>query len=107
MSDTLMNSGLNYRVILDGEMIAWDPLNQAIIPFGNLKTAALTEKENRSSEDGIRPLCSATLSFRLIESYRFRHRIYQSNLSDSPSLEGETNRPSSNHKPRQSSIRNT
>ena len=45
------------RVILDGEMIAWDPVNQAIIPFGNLKTAALTEKENRSSEDGIRPLC--------------------------------------------------
>jgi ATP-dependent DNA ligase len=49
-----------FRVILDGEMIAWDPLNQAIIPFGNLKTAALTEKENRSSEDGIRPLCIAS-----------------------------------------------
>jgi len=60
-SNTLLNSGLNYRVILDGEMIAWDPLNQAIIPFGNLKTAALTEKENRSSEDGIRPLCTGIL----------------------------------------------
>jgi ATP-dependent DNA ligase len=45
------------RVILDGEMIAWDPLNQAIIPFGNLKTAALAEKENRTSKDGMRPLC--------------------------------------------------
>ena len=38
-------------------MIAWDPVNQAIIPFGNLKTAALTEKENKSSKDGMRPLC--------------------------------------------------
>jgi DNA ligase 4 len=47
-----------HRVILDGEMIAWDPVNEAIIPFGSLKTAALAEKENRSSEDGIRPLCS-------------------------------------------------
>lgn len=46
------------RVILDGEMIAWDPVNQAIIPFGNLKTAALAEKENKSYKDGIRPLCS-------------------------------------------------
>jgi DNA ligase-4 len=47
----------NSRVILDGEMIAWDPVNQAIVPFGNLKTAALTEKENRSSKDGMHPLC--------------------------------------------------
>jgi DNA ligase-4 len=47
----------NLRVILDGEMIAWDPVNQAIIPFGSLKTAALTEKENTTSGDGIRPLC--------------------------------------------------
>ena len=39
-------------------MIAWDPVNQAIIPFGNLKTAAITEKENKFSQDGIRPLCT-------------------------------------------------
>ena len=38
-------------------MIAWDPVNQAIIPFGSLKTAALTEKENKSSKDGMHPLC--------------------------------------------------
>src|SRR5947207_16000357 len=38
-------------------MIAWDPVNQAIIPFGNLKTAALTEKENKSSKGCMRPLC--------------------------------------------------
>jgi len=40
-------------------MIAWDPVNEAVIPFGSLKTAALAEKENRSSEDSIRPLCIA------------------------------------------------
>ena len=45
------------RVILDGEMIAWDPVNQVIIPFGSLKTAALTEKENKSSKYGMHPLC--------------------------------------------------
>jgi len=43
-------------------MIAWDPVNQAIIPFGSLKTAAITEKENRLSTDGIRPLCTYSLS---------------------------------------------
>jgi len=39
-------------------MIAWDPVQQAVIPFGSLKTAALTEKENKSSDTGIRPLCT-------------------------------------------------
>jgi DNA ligase 4 len=45
-------------------MIAWDPVNQAIIPFGNLKTAALSEKENRTSSEGMRPLCK--IHFRLL-----------------------------------------
>jgi len=44
-------------------MIAWDPVNQIVIPFGSLKTAALTEKENRSSEDNIRPLCDILFRF--------------------------------------------
>jgi len=42
-------------------MIAWDPINQAIIPFGSLKTAALSEKENGRSGDGMRPLCRIAL----------------------------------------------
>jgi hypothetical protein len=55
---SMLYSSLNlFRVILDGEMIAWDPITGTVIPFGNLKTAALSEKENRTSETGIHPLC--------------------------------------------------
>ena len=38
-------------------MIVWDPVQQAVIPFGSLKTAALAEKENKNSDTGNRPLC--------------------------------------------------
>jgi DNA ligase 4 len=69
-------------VILDGEMIAWDPVNQAIIPFGNLKTAALAEKENTSSTDGNRPLCTQLLSAKSDIRYRLRHIIHQSDSID-------------------------
>lgn len=34
------------NIILDGEMISWDPEQDAAIPFGHLKTAALTENRN-------------------------------------------------------------
>ena len=34
------------NVILDGEMITWDPENDAQLPFGTLKTAALSEQRN-------------------------------------------------------------
>ena len=33
-------------IILDGEMISWDPEQDAAIPFGYLKTAALNENRN-------------------------------------------------------------
>lgn len=42
-------------VILDGEMITWDPEQDAIVPFGTLKTAALAEARNPFSK-GHRPL---------------------------------------------------
>ena len=29
------------RVILDGEMLVWDPISGRNLPFGTLKTAAL------------------------------------------------------------------
>lgn len=32
------------NIILDGEMITWDPVLDKIVPFGTLKTAALNEK---------------------------------------------------------------
>jgi len=51
-----------FRVILDGEMIAWDPVSEAVIPFGNLKTAAKEEKGNRFSAGNIHPLCIPPLT---------------------------------------------
>jgi DNA ligase-4 len=46
------------NIILDGEMITWDMGVDKIIPFGTLKTAALSEQQNRSNSDasGHRPL---------------------------------------------------
>lgn len=42
-------------IILDGEMITWDPKEQAMVPFGSLKTAALAEQRNPFGQ-GHRPL---------------------------------------------------
>ncbi len=41
-------------IILDGEMITWDPELDAMVPFGTLKTAALEQQKNHLSK-GIRP----------------------------------------------------
>lgn len=30
-----------YSIILDGEMLVWDPVSERNLPFGTLKTAAL------------------------------------------------------------------
>ena len=43
------------NLILDGEMITWDPEQDAPVPFGTLKTAALAEQRNPFST-GPRPL---------------------------------------------------
>ncbi|BDD56605.1 DNA ligase (ATP), variant 3 [Monascus purpureus] len=43
------------NLILDGEMITWDPEQDAPVPFGTLKTAALAEQRNPSYK-GPRPL---------------------------------------------------
>ncbi|KAK2737554.1 DNA ligase (ATP) [Myotisia sp. PD_48] len=43
-------------IILDGEMITWDPEQDAMVPFGTLKTAALAEQRNPFSTTGHRPL---------------------------------------------------
>lgn len=51
---TAFDSGVR-NIILDGEMITWDPENDCIVPFGTLKTAALSEQRNPFST-GQRPL---------------------------------------------------
>ncbi|KAF1815104.1 DNA ligase [Eremomyces bilateralis CBS 781.70] len=43
------------NVILDGEMITWDVEQDAMVPFGTLKTAAISEQRNPFS-GGQRPL---------------------------------------------------
>lgn len=44
------------NLILDGEMITWDPEADIIVPFGTLKTAALSEQRNPFAGNGPRPL---------------------------------------------------
>ncbi|GJC80891.1 DNA ligase 4 [Colletotrichum liriopes] len=44
------------NLILDGEMITWDPDVDKIMPFGTLKTAALAEQNNPYNNSGPRPL---------------------------------------------------
>ncbi|KAI5290094.1 DNA ligase (ATP), partial [Ascosphaera acerosa] len=43
-------------IILDGEMVTWDPEQDAPVPFGTLKTAALQEQRNPFDATGNRPL---------------------------------------------------
>ena len=43
------------NLILDGEMITWDPEEDAMVPFGTLKTAALNLQKDQNSK-GQRPL---------------------------------------------------
>lgn len=49
------NDGVR-SIILDGEMITWDPQEKAMVPFGTLKTAAISEQRNPFSNTNQRPL---------------------------------------------------
>ena len=54
-----LNEAFDERVddiILDGEMITWDPEQGALVAFGTLKTAALAEQRNPFSVTGHRPV---------------------------------------------------
>ncbi|KAF2670149.1 DNA ligase [Microthyrium microscopicum] len=44
------------NIILDGEMVTWDMSLDAIVAFGTLKTAAISEQKNPFSDSGRRPL---------------------------------------------------
>ncbi|ESU08977.1 hypothetical protein FGSG_04154 [Fusarium graminearum PH-1] len=43
------------NLILDGEMITWDMGVDKIVPFGTLKTAAISEQQNKSASDTVHP----------------------------------------------------
>lgn len=42
--------------VLDGEMITWDPKTEKIVPFGTLKTAALSGQKNPFDDSSERPV---------------------------------------------------
>jgi len=44
-------------IILDGEMITWDPKLDTIVGFGTLKTAAIEQARNPEDKECNRPLC--------------------------------------------------
>jgi DNA ligase-4 len=72
--------GKNVRnIILDGEMITWDMDVDHIVGFGTLKTAAISEKENKSDKStGQRPLFRVFdcvyLNDKLLTPYTLRDR---------------------------------
>ncbi|KAI9649319.1 DNA ligase (ATP) [Ciborinia camelliae] len=43
-------------IILDGEMITWDPITNKIVAFGTLKTAAISGKKDPFSDTAARPV---------------------------------------------------
>lgn len=65
------------NIILDGEMITWDPKMDAIVGFGTLKTAALSEQNNPFA-GGHRPLYRVFdclyLNGRVLTNYTLRDR---------------------------------
>ena len=67
-----------HNIILDGEMITWDPELDKIVPFGTLKTAALSEQRNLLSSTGQRPLYRVFdilyLNGRVLTEYTLRDR---------------------------------
>ncbi|PQE15706.1 dna ligase 4 protein [Rutstroemia sp. NJR-2017a BBW] len=44
------------NIILDGEMITWDPTTNKMVPFGTLKSAAISGKKDPFSDTENRPL---------------------------------------------------
>lgn len=44
------------NIILDGEMITWDPEKGVMVAFGTLKTAALGQQRNVFDDKGMRPV---------------------------------------------------
>jgi DNA ligase-4 len=67
------------NIILDGEMITWDMETDHIVGFGTLKTAAISEKENKAGTNtGQRPLFRVFdclyLNDKLLTPYTLRDR---------------------------------
>ena len=59
-------------IILDGEMLVWDPVTERHLPFGSLKTAAL-DKDKSKKELRPRPCCQYLSGF-------YRCQLFDSRL---------------------------
>lgn len=77
------------NLVLDGEMITWDPEEDAMVPFGTLKTAALNLQKDQNSK-GQRPLYRVFdilyLNGQALASYmlRDRRRALEASISTVP-----------------------
>ena len=76
-----------HNVILDGEMITWDPKEDVMVPFGSLKTAAIEQRDNPFST-GWRPFFKIFdilyLNSQVLTNYtlRDRRRALQGTIQD-------------------------
>ena len=65
------------NIVLDGEMVTWDPEQDAMVPFGTLKTAAIEQQKNEFSK-GKRPFYKVFdllyLNGQAITNYTLRDR---------------------------------
>ncbi|KAL2053022.1 hypothetical protein ABVK25_006659 [Lepraria finkii] len=65
------------NIVLDGEMVTWDPEQDAMVPFGTLKTAAIEQQKNEFSK-GTRPFYKVFdllyLNGQAITNYTLRDR---------------------------------
>ena len=65
------------NIVLDGEMVTWDPEQDTMVPFGTLKTAAIEQQKNEFSK-GIRPFYKVFdllyLNGQAITNYTLRDR---------------------------------
>ncbi|KAL9103088.1 MAG: hypothetical protein Q9163_001828 [Psora crenata] len=65
------------NIILDGEMITWDPKEDVMVPFGTLKTAAIGQRDNPYSM-GCRPFYKVFdilyLNGQVLTNYTLRDR---------------------------------
>lgn len=77
------------NIVLDGEMVTWDPEQDALVPFGTLKTAAKEQQKNAFSQ-GQRPFYKVFdilyLNGQALTNYtlRDRRRALQGAIVDVP-----------------------
>ena len=76
-------------LVLDGEMIAWDPIVKGMVAFGTLKTAALYEQSNPRNTTGHRPLLRVFDILRLNDADLTRYTLHDRRRALQASIKNE------------------